>query len=110
MTETPETTKRATVFGACACDPQPKDADDCRCEIRDLIDQLLVVGYHCPPETAATRLRGLIEHAPAILTTVQAALMRRLAREWTGTPDAFCRRYGYTRQRLHQMGVRWRSR
>lgn len=104
------TQSTTTVFGACACDPQPATADECTCEIRGLIDQLLVIGYHCPPDVAATRLRGLIEQAPAILTVVQSALMRRLAREWTGTPDAFCKRYGYTRQRLHQMGVRWRSR
>jgi hypothetical protein len=97
------------VFGACACEPQPADADDCRCQIRGLIDQLLVTAYHCEPELAAHRLRELIEQAPRSLTMVQASLMRRLAKDWTGTADEFCQRYGYTRQRLHQMGVRWRK-
>lgn len=109
MTERPATTDKMIVFGACACDPQPETADQCHCEIRDLIDQLLVIGYHCPPEIAATRLRVLIEQAPSILTVVQAALMRRLAADWTGSPEAFAKRHGYTRQRLHQMGVRWRK-
>lgn len=97
-----------TVFGACACRPQPADADDCRCQIRGLIDQLLVIGYHCEPAEAADRLRKLIDQAPRSLAMVQASLLRRLAAEWTGTTVEFCKRYGYTRQHLHNMGVRWR--
>lgn len=101
---------RETVFGACACVPQPEIADQCTCEIRDLIDRILVTAYHCPPEVAASRMRDLIRDAPAILSDVQDRLMVRLAAEWTGTPEAFAKRHGYTRQRLHQMGVRWRRR
>ena len=100
---------RETVFGACACNPQPKDADDCVCQIRQLIDRILVTAYHCEPDEAVARMRKLIEEAPAALTAVQATLIRRLAAEWTGTPEEFITRYGYTRQRLHQMGVRWRK-
>lgn len=98
-----------TVRGACNCNPQPETADECACQIRQLIDRILVTAYHCEPDEAAGRLRKLIEEAPAALTVVQAALMRRLAAEWTGSPEAFAKRHGYTRQRLHQMGVRWRK-
>lgn len=105
----PEGAAGQTVFGACTCQPRPATADGCRCEMRGLIDQLLVIAYHCDPAIAAQRLRSLITQAPAILTIVQADLMCRLAAGWTGTPDEFCKRYGYTRQRLHQMGVRWRG-
>jgi len=63
----------------------------------------------CEPDAAVAQVRRMINQAPAILTEVQADLIRRLAADWTGTPDEFCRRYGYTRQRLHQMGVRWRG-
>jgi len=97
-----------TVFGACCCQPRPASADDCRCELRTLIDRLLVIGYHCEPEVAAQRMRALLVEAPALLLLVNADLMRRLAAEWTGTTAAFCKRYGYTRQHLHNMGVRWR--
>ena len=110
MTTEPIGAPAPRVFGACACTPQPATADECRCEMRDLIDRILVTAYHCPPEVAAERMRTLIEQAPAILTIAQSSLMRRLAAEWTGTPGEFAKRYGYTRQRLHQMGVRWRKR
>ena len=104
-----ETTGQPAVFGACACTPAPETADDCHCEMRELVDQLLVIAYHCEPEAAALRLREMIEAAPALLTVAQGALMRRLAAQWTGSAEAFCQRYGYSRQRLHQMGVRWRQ-
>lgn len=97
-----------TVFGACTCQPRPATADGCRCEMRDLIDRLLVTAYHCDPAVAVERVRSLIEETPTILAGVQADLMCRLAAEWPGTPVEFAKRYGYTRQRLHQMGVRWR--
>lgn len=99
-----------TVFGACNCSPAPATADECRCVLRSLIDRLLVTAYHCEPSVAAERMRELIRDAPALLSDAQDALIVRLAREWTGTPTEFVKRYGYTRQRLHQMGVRWRSR
>jgi hypothetical protein len=102
-------TEPSAVFGACNCEPRPATADECHCEMRDLIDQLLVIAYHCEPEAAAARLRELIGWAPKALTVVQAGLMRRLAADWTGTPKEFFKRYGYTRQRLEQFGVRWRN-
>lgn len=78
--------------------------------VDELIDRLIVVAHGCAPEVAAQRLKALIHEAPAALSDAQNALMVQLASEWTGTPSQFARRYGYTRQRLHQMGVRWRSR
>lgn len=105
----PERASDETVFGACCCRPRPATADDCRCQLGALIDDILVTAYHCPPDLAADRVRRLITLAPSVLADVQADLIRRLAAEWTGTTTEFCKRYGYTRQHLHNMGVRWRK-
>jgi len=77
-------------------------------ELTGLINTLSDL-LRCEPDAAVPRVRRLINQAPAVLTVVQTELIRQLAREWTGTPDEFCKRYDYTRQRLHQMGVRWRK-
>lgn len=85
--------------------PEPPVSETLLC---GLIDTLFAL-TQCEPDAAVAQMRRMINQAPAILTEVQADLIRRLAADWEGTPDEFCKRYAYTRQRLHQMGVRWRS-
>jgi len=96
------------VSGACSCVPPPPDSSECGCEIGTLIDELTRVAYWAEPAEAADAIRNLIRNAPAILARQNAALIVRLAADWKGTSDEFEQRFGYSRGRLHQMGVRWR--
>jgi hypothetical protein len=96
--------------GACACDPTPATIGDCTCPWGALLDQVVKIGYNTPDRWQAARdLAKLQDDIRVQMANQRSRLLRRLARDFTGTRAEFCERLGFSTSNLAKIGFSWRS-